>query len=64
MRYFLHLAYNGAYFHGWQIQNGQISVQEALQDALKHILKQEIELTGCGRTDSGVHSSDFYAHFD
>ena len=55
MRYFLHLAYNGAYFHGWQIQNGQTSVQESLQEALRHILKQEIELTGCGRTDSGVH---------
>lgn len=64
MRYFLHLAYNGAYFHGWQIQNGQTSVQEALQLALKHILHEEIELTGCGRTDSGVHASDCYAHFD
>ncbi len=64
MRYFLHLAYNGAYFHGWQIQNGQTSVQEALQQALKHILHEDIELTGCGRTDSGVHASDCYAHFD
>lgn len=64
MRYFLHLAYNGEHFHGWQIQDGQESVQAALQRALKHILGKETELVGCGRTDSGVHASDFYAHFD
>ncbi len=64
MRYFLHLAYNGSGFHGWQIQEGQISVQQALQTALSHILASQIEITGCGRTDTGVHASDFYAHFD
>lgn len=64
MRYFLHLAYNGENFHGWQIQDGHDSVQEALQRALFHVLRKEIELVGCGRTDSGVHASDFYAHFD
>ena len=64
MRYFLHLAYNGADFHGWQIQEGQQSVQAALQKALFHVLGKETELVGCGRTDSGVHASDFYAHFD
>lgn len=64
MRFFLHFAYNGEEFHGWQIQDGQNSVQETLQKALQHICREEIELTGCGRTDSGVHASDFYAHFD
>jgi tRNA pseudouridine38-40 synthase len=64
MRYFLHFAYNGEEFHGWQIQDGQTSVQEALQTALGHIFGKEIELIGCGRTDTGVHASDFYAHFD
>lgn len=64
MRYFLHLAYNGENFHGWQIQEGQESVQDVLQKALFHVLRKETELVGCGRTDSGVHASDFYAHFD
>ena len=63
MRYFLHFAYNGEDFHGWQIQDGQTSVQEALQTALGHIFGKEIELIGCGRTDSGVHACDCYAHF-
>ena len=64
MRYFLHLAYNGAGYCGWQIQNGQKTVQQALQQALFYICRERIELTGCGRTDSGVHALDFYAHFD
>ena len=64
MRYFLHLAYNGASFHGWQIQDGQTSVQQVLQEALMHLCREPIVLTGCGRTDRGVHASDFYAHFD
>lgn len=64
MRYFLHLAYNGSGFQGWQIQKNAPSVQQALQTALLHILGSQTELTGCGRTDSGVHASDFYAHFD
>jgi tRNA pseudouridine38-40 synthase len=64
MRYFLHLAYNGENFHGWQVQEGQHSVQEALETALRHLCQTPIQVLGCGRTDSGVHAEDFYAHFD
>lgn len=65
MRYFLHLAYNGAPFYGWQIQPDHISVQEVLEKSLSMLLHQErIAITGCGRTDTGVHASDYYAHFD
>ena len=64
MRYFIHLAYNGSRFHGWQIQPNACSVQEELERALSLLLKQPIQPTGCGRTDAGVHASDFYAHFD
>lgn len=60
----MHLAYNGSGFQGWQIQKNGPSVQQTLQTALLHILGSEVELTGCGRTDSGVHAADFYAHFD
>ncbi len=65
MRYFLHLAYNGAAYFGWQIQPDQPSVQEVLEKSLSLLLHTErIPITGCGRTDTGVHAADFYAHFD
>jgi len=64
-RYFIHLAYKGTDFCGWQIQSGQKSIQQEIEDALfKLNSNQKIEITGCGRTDTGVHASDFYAHFD
>ena len=64
MRYFLHLAYNGAAYAGWQIQPHAPSVQETIQRALSTILNTPIEITGCGRTDAGVHADHYYAHFD
>ena len=64
MRYFLKLSYNGANYFGWQMQPNQISVQEVLTKALSLLLKENIDLTGAGRTDSGVHAREFYAHFD
>lgn len=64
MRYFLHLRYNGRNFCGWQIQPNQPSVQESLETALFHLLREEIGLIGCGRTDSGVHALSYYTHFD
>jgi len=63
-RYFLRLAYNGSHFEGWQRQPRGASVQATIEDAMQTILKQPIEIVGCGRTDSGVHASDYYAHFD
>ncbi|OQA90844.1 MAG: tRNA pseudouridine synthase A [Bacteroidetes bacterium ADurb.Bin234] len=64
MRYFMHLAYNGFRYYGWQIQADQISVQAVISDAMKKIMKEDIALTGTGRTDTGVHARSFYAHFD
>ena len=65
MRYFVYLAYNGNPFFGWQIQPDHISVQEVLEKSLSMLLHCErVALTGCGRTDTGVHASDYYAHFD
>jgi tRNA pseudouridine38-40 synthase len=63
-RYFIKLKYNGQHYHGWQIQPNATSVQACLNNALKLILKCDIETTGCGRTDTGVHARQFYAHFD
>lgn len=64
MRYFIKLAFNGTPFFGWQIQPEQISVQEVLENAFSLLLKQKIDITGCGRTDTGVHAKEYFAHFD
>ena len=63
-RYFIELAYNGSEYNGWQIQPNAPSVQEDINKALTLLLKQEINVTGAGRTDTGVHASFFVAHFD
>lgn len=64
MRYFIKLAYDGSPFHGWQVQDNAHSVQQELESAMSTLLRHKIELTGCGRTDTGVHATCFYAHFD
>jgi tRNA pseudouridine38-40 synthase len=65
MRYFIHMAYDGGAYHGWQIQPNAITVQEVLNDALHKLLgNPNINVVGAGRTDTGVHASDYYAHFD
>lgn len=63
-RYFIELAYNGSGYNGWQIQPNAPSVQEEINKALSLLLKQDINVTGAGRTDTGVHASFFVAHFD
>jgi len=63
-RYFLYFSYKGTAYHGWQIQPNGISVQEVLTKALCTILHGDIELTGAGRTDTGVHARLMVAHFD
>ena len=63
-RYFIEMAYNGANYHGWQIQPNAVTVQEKLVDALHKALGQLVEVVGAGRTDSGVHASYYVAHFD
>lgn len=64
MRYFIHLAYHGTAYHGWQIQPNAASVQETLNKAFSVLLQSEMNLMGAGRTDTGVHAREMYAHFD
>jgi len=64
LRYFIELSYNGKNYHGWQIQPDAVSVQEKLNNALSTIFQEKIEVVGAGRTDSGVHASQMFAHFD
>ncbi len=63
-RYFILLAYNGKNYVGWQIQPNGMSVQEKIQEALTVILRRKIEIVGAGRTDSGVHARNMFAHFE
>lgn len=64
MRFFLELAYNGSEFHGWQIQPNGSTVQQELTDRISTLLKQKVSVIGCGRTDTGVHAKEYFAHFD
>lgn len=64
MRYFIEFAYNGKNYCGWQFQPHSPSVQETLNKALSLLLRTEIDVTGAGRTDTGVHATQMYAHFD
>ena len=64
MRYFIHLSYHGTAYHGWQIQPNAASVQETLNKAFSVLLQSEMNLMGAGRTDTGVHAREMYAHFD
>lgn len=64
MRYFIKFAYNGTLYHGWQSQPNAVTVQETLEKALSLLFKKHIELVGAGRTDTGVHAKEMYAHFD
>lgn len=64
MRYFIFFAYDGGNYNGWQKQPNGITVQEVIERALSIILREEITLTGAGRTDAGVHALDMAAHFD
>ena len=64
MRYFIELSYNGSQYHGWQNQPNAITVQEVLEGALSTLLKESIAIVGAGRTDTGVHAMQMFAHFD
>lgn len=63
-RYFIEIAYDGTNYHGWQIQENAMTVQQKLNGALSILLKGDIETLGCGRTDTGVHARQLYVHFD
>ena len=63
-RYFIYLGYDGTRYHGWQIQPNGISVQQTLMEAVATFLRKEVEVTGAGRTDAGVHARMMAAHFD
>ncbi len=64
MRILLRISYLGTNYHGWQVQPNGMTVQQCMQDALEAVYKFRPALTGCSRTDAGVHANEFYCHYD
>ena len=64
MRYFIEFSYNGKAYHGWQRQPKAITVQEVLENALSTLLRETVSVVAAGRTDSGVHAAQMFAHFN
>lgn len=64
MRYFIELSYNGTRYAGWQRQPNAMSVQQMIEEKLAVLLRHDCPVIGCGRTDAGVHASQFFLHFD
>ena len=60
MKYFLHIGYNGTNYHGWQSQPNAVTVQGTIEEKLYCIFKTKITVFGCGRTDAGVHASQYF----
>ena len=58
------LEYDGSAFHGWQIQPGGGTVQDALQAALAEVAGMPVDVVCAGRTDAGVHATAQVVHFD
>lgn len=59
----LTLTYDGSKYHGWQIQNNAVTVQEVFQNALLRVLGTPTDIKGCSRTDSGVHANMYCVSF-
>lgn len=59
----MRLMYDGSNYHGWQYQNNAVTVQETIEEALKKLLGKETKVTGCSRTDAGVHALDYVMNF-
>lgn len=57
--YLLTLLFEGTNYHGWQVQPNAVTVQETVQDAAERIFGTRMNITGCSRTDSGVHADMF-----
>jgi len=63
-RYAIYIKYRGSNYHGWQIQENAHSVQAEIQKAISTLSQKSVEITGAGRTDTGVNATMMVAHFD
>ena len=60
MKLLLELRFDGRNYHGWQVQKNAPSVQKTLQNAAEELLKRGVKVTGCSRTDAGVHALSYF----
>ena len=63
-RYFIYFSYDGAAYHGWQVQPNAVTVQQVMEEALAKLVRVPVPLVGAGRTDAGVNASCMVAHAD
>ena len=59
----IRLTYDGSRYHGWQTQKSEITVQQTLEQAIEKMCGEKVHVTGCGRTDAGVHALRYCANF-
>ncbi|HEX7367661.1 MAG TPA: tRNA pseudouridine synthase A [Pelobium sp.] len=64
MRYFFHIAYRGAAYHGWQQNPTATSIQQVIEQKISQVLKTPVFVNGCGRTDAQVNASQYFFHAD
>ena len=64
LRYFVRFSYLGKAYHGWQRQPNAPTVQQCMEECFSTYLRKSVELVAAGRTDTGVHAEEMYAHFD
>ena len=63
-RFLMTIRFDGTAYHGWQVQNNAVTIQQTVQDSLEAVLKFRPNVSGCSRTDSGVHAEKYCFHFD
>ena len=56
------ISYNGSHYHGWQVQQNAISVQQVVQDSIEKLFRERLDISGCSRTDTGVHANQYFFH--
>lgn len=59
----LFLTYVGTAYHGWQVQKRDVSIGQTMEEAAAKIVRHPVKMTGCGRTDAGVHARCYVANF-
>lgn len=64
MRIVLEVSYVGTNYCGWQMQDGLVTLQQVLQNAIENLTKEKVKVYASGRTDSGVHAIKQVVHFD
>lgn len=59
----LFLTYEGTAYHGWQVQKRDVTIGQTMEEAAAAIVGHPVHMTGCGRTDAGVHARNYVANF-